>query len=629
MAITIPQSDRFVTYDATAGQTTFAYNFSIYDQDDLTVYQVVADVITELTVVTDYTVTGVGNETGGNIELVVAAALDDEIVILGATPELRSTNYSQAGDFRKESLNTEFNKQIQIDQQLRRDVDRSIHLDPADSSEVSGVGAVNMKLPLVADRANKFVGFDDDGSLIVNEAIGIAGPNISVDKEVALFEGTEGNIIKRPGNEYMIIPQGTTAQRGTPSSIVLRGNNEGSDDVEVYVNGGWTSVLTGGTGAPIGATYITQTSNGTLTNEQAMGDLATGIVKNTTTTGVQSIAVEGTDYYAPGGTDIPVTDGGTGASTSADARVNLGLEIGVDVQDYNDTLESLSLLGTDADKYAYTTGINTWADGDITAFGRSLIDDADAATAQATLGLEIGTDVQAYDANLEDISGLAVTDGNFIVGDGTNFVSESGDTARTSLGLGTASNVSFLNGDFTGTEALKIPVGTTAERPTVPSEGDLRINTTDGATEVYRGAAWINLEAAGAGLTAASQTEMEAGASTTVATTPGRQQYHQSSCKAWVTYSSVGGAATLNASYNIASLTYNGTGDVSINIATDFSSANYSYAGISGRNEGSPNICINNTGANPTSGVLRVATLNTSGTPGHSNFTSITMFGDQ
>jgi len=43
------------------------------------------------------------------------------------------------------------------------------------------------------------------------------------------------------------------------------------------------------TAAPVDATYITQTSNGTLTNEQAMGALGTGIVINTTTTGVQSI----------------------------------------------------------------------------------------------------------------------------------------------------------------------------------------------------------------------------------------------------------------------------------------------------------------------------------------------------
>jgi len=55
--------------------------------------------------------------------------------------------------------------------------------------------------------------------------------------------------------------------------------------------------------------------------------------------------------------------------------------------------------------------------------------------------------------NLTDIDGLAVTDGNIIVGDGSNFVAESGATARTSLGLGslaTASSISDSN--WSGTD---------------------------------------------------------------------------------------------------------------------------------------------------------------------------------
>lgn len=47
------------------------------------------------------------------------------------------------------------------------------------------------------------------------------------------------------------------------------------------------TITTGG--APVGATYITQTADGTLTNEQALGALGTGLVKNTTVSGVLSI----------------------------------------------------------------------------------------------------------------------------------------------------------------------------------------------------------------------------------------------------------------------------------------------------------------------------------------------------
>lgn len=151
------------------------------------------------------------------------------------------------------------------------------------------------------------------------------------------------------------------------------------------------------------------------------------------------------------GADVSWSPAGAGDMYAADnlayltdlavARSNLGLTIGADVQAYDATLASLSALGTAADKIAYTTSIDTWAETAITTFGRSLIDDADASAAQTTLGLVPGINVQAYDAGLDDIAALAVTDGNVIVGNGTNWVAESGATARASLGLTIGTNV--------------------------------------------------------------------------------------------------------------------------------------------------------------------------------------------
>lgn len=48
------------------------------------------------------------------------------------------------------------------------------------------------------------------------------------------------------------------------------------------------------------AKYIIQTADSGLPNAQVLASLSTGIVKNTTTTGVLSIALAGTDYYSPG-----------------------------------------------------------------------------------------------------------------------------------------------------------------------------------------------------------------------------------------------------------------------------------------------------------------------------------------
>ena len=71
-----------------------------------------------------------------------------------------------------------------------------------------------------------------------------------------------------------------------------------------------------------------------------------------------------------------------------------------------------------------------------------------ASASRTALGLVIGTNVQAFDAQLSDIAGLTPSDGNFVVGDGSNFVLESGSTARASLGLAIGSNVQAYDADL-------------------------------------------------------------------------------------------------------------------------------------------------------------------------------------
>ena len=73
------------------------------------------------------------------------------------------------------------------------------------------------------------------------------------------------------------------------------------------------------------------------------------------------------------------------------------------------------------------------------------------------------------DAQLQDVAGLATTDGNFIVGDGSNFVAENGATARTSLGLGTAA---VLDTGISNTNVPKFTSG-------VADDDFLRVNGTD------------------------------------------------------------------------------------------------------------------------------------------------------
>lgn len=76
----------------------------------------------------------------------------------------------------------------------------------------------------------------------------------------------------------------------------------------------------------------------------------------------------------------------------------------------------------------------------------------------------------------------------------------------------------------------------------------------------------------------ATEVQQEAGSSLITYVTPGTQQFHRSACKAWVTFNGTGTLAE-NGTYNLTSVTDNGTGNYTINIATDFIDTNYAAVG--------------------------------------------------
>jgi len=270
----------------------------------------------------------------------------------------------------------------------------------------------------------------------------------------------------------------------------------------VVTNTGMNCTVTesGGASAPADATFITQTINGTLTNEQAMSALASGLVYNTTATGVQSIATAGVDYIIPAGnvataTALAADPSDCGANvfaTSIDAGANLTCSaiVDADVPD-NITVDlaaaatALAANPTDCAVNNYATAID--ASGNLTCsvpsgFDSTAVDDttwSDGANASNIWTFDVsGTDHTMTMGDDSVAFSGALTAANFSgtnTGDQSSIVGITGTTAEfnTALSDGSfATGGGTATGANTGDQSSIVGIsGTTAEFNTALSDG--------------------------------------------------------------------------------------------------------------------------------------------------------------
>jgi hypothetical protein len=268
MGVPINNVPRRAVYNP-SGTGPYNFSFEILAATDIAVYRG----STLLTLTADYSVTINPNGTG-YVTLVTAPA--EQVAIIGNRTIQRTTDFVTGGDFFANSLNDELDQQTIFAQQNSESVARSLKAPEYDPA------SINMTLPAVGSRINKFLSFDASG----NPTTSAGAPN-------TLYYGSAAT-------------DPTTRPDGTARVIGDLYYSSSVGVVRVFTAGGWVN-LGGGTfnvfntSATTGQTIITT-------------DYTVGAVQ----VFINGVLLYNTEYTATNGTSITL---GTAMSSGDEITV--------------------------------------------------------------------------------------------------------------------------------------------------------------------------------------------------------------------------------------------------------------------------------------------------------------------
>jgi hypothetical protein len=442
---------RRVVYTGSAGVGPYAFAFPVIINTDIAVYK--NDVL--LTLTTDYTVTISGTTGQGSVTLVSAATGTDRITIVGARPIQRSTDFVTGGDFFANTLNTELDSETIFVQQVAETAERSIKAPVTDPT------SINMVLPNNTTRAGRTLAFDSLGNPVAGDPIGVWRGNWAAGTTYGnrdqIKDTTNSNVYicvtahtssgslpistNADSAKWALVVDAAAAGASATLSSEWASKTTGIVDSTDYSSKAWSI---GGTGVTNTATkgaakeWATKTS-GTVDGTEysakkySNDSAASAILANdwaTKTSGAVAGGEFSAKYHATAASASASTattqasNASTSASNAASAQTaaeaardatlaaydnfddrylgakasnpsvdNDGNALLAGALYYNTTVPEMRLYTGSAWVAAYVSG------GDYTLKANNLSDLTNFATARTNLGVAIGTNVQAYNAN--------------------------------------------------------------------------------------------------------------------------------------------------------------------------------------------------------------------------------------
>lgn len=261
--------------------------------------------------------------------------------------------------------------------------------------------------------------------------------------------------------------------------------------------------------------------------------------------------------------------------------------------------------------FAASQAVTSYFDGLILCFDANFANTGSATLNVDTLGAKT---LKRNGANLP-AGAIEANQKVLVTYDGTNF-----ELLSVARAITNASDIITTRGDIitgdSSADAVRLAVGSSGE-----------YLGSDGTDTVWRAITGSELPTASdtlAGiLETATQAEQETGTATNKTVTPGRQHFHPSAAKAWVTFNAAG---TRQGSFNVSSVTDVATGNWTVNFTTAITP--YSAVGsVRGQSDTDANSTIFGQGAK-TSTTSKAFSKNASDTLVDSNDINVVFFGD-
>lgn len=197
--MTVSSTENRESYNGNGVTVDFAFPYRFLTNADLKVY--VDDVLMTLT--TDYTVAGAGDDSGGTVTMLVAPPLGTGNIVIFRDPSpVQELDLVENDPLPAEEVEKALDLLTMLHQRQTDQIGRTMRLSDSDT------GTGNIVLPSESERANKILGFDDEGSV---QMVGSTDSGILAAQLMSSEESEGSSLVKH-------LPEGTGAVARTVQS---------------------------------------------------------------------------------------------------------------------------------------------------------------------------------------------------------------------------------------------------------------------------------------------------------------------------------------------------------------------------------------------------------------------------